>query len=61
MKDKNSNQSGAKKLNNDSARKIKLIKETQGIPEEIVINFIESKGKLILTKNGKLEIVRKIK
>jgi len=46
---------------NDSARKVRLIKNLQSLPEEVVIKFIESKGKLIRTKKGKLKIAPKIK
>jgi len=43
------------------ALKIKLIKNIQSLPEEVVIKFIKSKGKLIRTKEGKLKIACKIK
>ena len=43
------------------ALKIKMIKNIQSLPEEIVLKFIESKGKLNRTKKGKLKIASKIK
>lgn len=52
---------GAKNLSRDEVKKILLIRNMQSLPEEVVLKFIESKGKLIKTKNGKLKIVQKIK
>jgi hypothetical protein len=39
---------------------IDLIKKTQSLPEEVVINFIKSKGVMIKNKKGKLEIAEKL-
>jgi hypothetical protein len=60
MNDINSSGAGEKKLSRDEVKKILLIKNMQSLPEEVIIKFIESKGKLIRTKNGKLKIVQKI-
>ena len=61
MNNKQSIQTGENKLSIEIALKIKLIKNIQSLPEEVVIKFIKSKGKLIRTKEGKLKIARKIK
>jgi len=50
-----------KNSNHVKTKKIILIKNMQSLPEEVVIKFIESKGKLIRTKKGKLIIDQKIK
>ena len=51
----------AEKSSGEMILKIKMIKNIQSLPEEVVIKFIESKGKLIRTKKGKLKIASKIK
>jgi hypothetical protein len=43
----------------DEAIKIESIKGMQSLPEEVVIRFIEAKGKLIRTVKGKLKIATK--
>ena len=61
MNNKQLSQIGENNLSNEAAIKIKLIKNMQSLPEEVVIKFIESKGKLIRTKKGIVKIDRKIK
>jgi len=61
MNNKNTNDIDSEKSDNEVALKIKLIKSMQSLPEEVVIKFIESKGKLTRTKKGKLKIAPKIK
>ena len=46
------------KYDNESI-KIESIKSMQSLPEEVVIRFIEAKGKLIRTEKGKLKIADK--
>jgi len=43
----------------NEATKIESIKSMQSLPEEVVIRFIEAKGKLIRTVKGKLKIATK--
>lgn len=61
MNDINSSEAGEKNLSCDEVKKILLIRNMQSLPKEVVEKFIESKGKLIKTKNGKLKIVQKFK
>jgi len=61
MSNKITNDMEAAKSTDELILKLKMIKNFQSLPEEVVIKFIESKGKLIRTKKGKLKIASKIK
>jgi len=61
MNNTGSSKKSDKKINKEVGIKIKLIKNLQSLPEEVVIKFIESKGKLMIAKEGKLKIARKTK
>ncbi|MCK7520035.1 MAG: hypothetical protein MZV64_21090 [Ignavibacteriales bacterium] len=61
MSNKITNDVEAEKSSGEMILKIKMIKNIQSLPEEVVIKFIESKGKLIRMKKGKLKIASKIK
>jgi hypothetical protein len=58
MNNKQLNQINEDKYGNE-AIKIESIKSMQSLPEEVVIRFIEAKGKLIRTEKGKLKIADK--
>lgn len=61
MNNKLTNQIFGDDLNNAVIFKIKLITDMQSLPEEVVLKFIESKGKLTQNKKGKLKLASKIK
>jgi hypothetical protein len=60
MNYKQSDQIDDKNWSNE-AMKIESIKSMQSLPEEAVIKFIKSKGKLARTKEGRLKIADKDK